>query len=86
MYDLVNGLQFREVGAETLVYDTAHEKVHVVNKTAADLLQACAGKSDADLVDYLRSSYDVAGHQVENDVSEIMDAFVEQGLVFKVAS
>lgn len=81
MYYATDGLQFREVGAETLVYDAAREKVHVVNKTAADLLKICAGKSHADLAQHLRNTYDVSGFDVESDVDEIIGAFIEQGLV-----
>lgn len=86
MYEAINGLEYREVGTETLVYDPASEKVHVVNHTAADLLRRCSGKSVTDLADYLRSSYDADGYDVEQDVLDIMNAFADQGLVREVVA
>jgi hypothetical protein len=86
MYEAIQGLEFREVGTETLVYDVAREKVHVLNDTAADLLRTCTGKTLGDLTTYLRSTYDAAGHDVDGDVSEIMSAFIEQGLVREVVA
>ena len=86
MYQAIDGLEFREVGTETLVYDAAREKVHVVNQTAADLLRVCTGKTLGELGAYLRSTYDAEGHDIEQDVTDIMDVFVEQGLVREVAA
>jgi hypothetical protein len=86
MYEAIDGLEFREVGTETLVYDPVREKVHVVNHTAADLLRRCSGKSAADLGDYLRKTYDADGHDVEQDVTDIMNVFAEQGLVREVVA
>lgn len=86
MYQAIEGLEMREVGTEMLVYDPAREKVHVVNQTAADLLRNCSGKTLGELGDYLRTSYDADGHDVEQDVSDIMDVFIEQGLVREVVA
>lgn len=86
MYEAIQGLEFRDVGTETLVYDVAREKVHVLNHTAADLLRSCSGKTPVELCDYLRSAYDAQGHDLDDDVREIMSAFVEQGLVREVVA
>ncbi len=85
MYQAIDGIEMREVGVETLVYDPAREKVHVVNQTAADLLRNCSGKTHTELEEYLRVRYDADGHDLGQDVSEIMTVFLEQGLVREVA-
>jgi|GEM_PF-3745763 len=86
MYQAIDGIEMREVGVETLVYDPAREKVHVVNQTAADLLRNCSGKTLTQLGDYMRTHYDAEGHDIEQDVSEIMNVFLEQGLVREVVA
>lgn len=39
----VEGLEIRTAGSETIVHDTAHEKLHVLNGTAARILTMCDG-------------------------------------------
>ncbi len=86
MYVAIEGLEMREVGTETLVYDASREKVHVVNHTAADLLRNCSGKNLDELCEFLRSTYDADGQDVESDLADIMNVFVDQGLVREVAA
>jgi hypothetical protein len=86
MYQQIDGIEMREVGVETLVYDPVHEKVHVVNQTAADLLRNCSGKTSAELAAYLRGKYDADGHDLENDVVDIMSIFVQNELVREVTA
>jgi hypothetical protein len=86
MYQQIDGIEMREVGVETLVYDPIHEKVHVVNQTAADLLRNCSGKTPSQLAEYLRTKYEADGHDLENDVEDIMSVFVQQELVREVTA
>jgi len=80
-YEVTHGLEFREVGTETLVYDAARDRVHVVNVTAAEILKRCSGKSAGEIAEYLRERFAVKGHAVESDVREILGAFADQGLI-----
>jgi hypothetical protein len=81
MYQMIPNLEFRDVGTETLVYDPSHERVHVLNVTAAEILRNCSGKSVGELAMYLRDHFDADGYQVESDIRKILDAFLGQGLV-----
>jgi hypothetical protein len=81
MYALVDGLEFREVGTETLVHDKKNEKIHVVNQTAADLLKICSGKTEGEMAEYLRSHYEVDERDIEADVRDILTVLQERGLI-----
>ena len=84
MYERAPRLEFRNVGDETLVHDMAQEKIHVLNRTAGDLLENCDRKTTIELAEFIRSRYDAAGTDVEADVREILDLFVEKGLVQRI--
>ncbi|MDQ6930480.1 MAG: PqqD family protein [Candidatus Eremiobacteraeota bacterium] len=84
MYDRCQELEFRKVGDETIVHDKTNEKIHVVNQTAADILEFCSKKSTAELADFMRGRYDIGNTDVEEDVREILDVFVEKGLVQRI--
>ncbi|TAM73600.1 PqqD family protein [bacterium] len=85
LYERVEHLELRKAGDEMLVHDIANEKIHVLNQTAGDLLEHCSRASSADLVSFLRARYEVTGQDVDRDVREILERFVEDGLVKEVA-
>ena len=81
LYERVGHLELRRAGDEMLVHDLANEKIHVLNQTAGDLLEYCTRASSDDLVSFLRSRYEINGQDIDRDVREIMERFVEDGLV-----
>lgn len=40
-------LEYRTAGNDVVVHDPLHERVHVLNKTAAFILQSCDGRQSA---------------------------------------
>ena len=40
-------LEYRTAGNDVVVHDAVHERVHVLNKTAAYILQSCDGRRTA---------------------------------------
>jgi hypothetical protein len=84
MYELTSRLEFRDVGNDTLVYDASQQKVHVVNATAAEILQNCSGRATSEIVSILHQRFDVGDRDVELDVQNVLDDFIQQGLVREV--
>lgn len=85
LYQRVDHLELRRAGEEMLVHDLASERIHVLNQTAGDVLEQCSPGSPDDLVRYLCSRYDVTGADVDHDVREILERFVQDGLVRPIA-
>jgi len=85
LYERVDHLELRRAGEEMLVHDRVNEKVHVLNQTAGDLLEHCSRATSEDLVNFLRSRYDITDQDVDHDVHEILERFVEDGLVRRIA-
>jgi hypothetical protein len=42
-----DGLDYRTAGNDVVVHDSVRERVHVLNKTAAFILQSCDGRRSA---------------------------------------
>lgn len=75
-------LELETVDDELIVLDTASGHVHKLNGTAAQVFNACDGKTPVDaIVDTLLETYDVPRSQAAADVAQVLDVFAEQGLV-----
>ncbi|TAM56160.1 PqqD family protein [bacterium] len=84
LYERAEHLQLRKAGEEMLVHDLANEKIHVLNQTAGDLLEHCSRRTPEELASFLRARYEVNGQDIDRDVREILERFVENGLVNEV--
>lgn len=84
LYERVEHLELRKAGDEMLVHDLANEKIHVLNQTAGDVLEHCSRTSSDDLVSFLRTRYEISDQDVDRDVREILERFVEDGLIKEV--
>lgn len=72
-------LEFQEAGADVLVHDPAHGKIHVLNRTAAQVLQACDGRTPLD--DIARRIAPEVPARAYDDVVRIVEEFERLGLL-----
>jgi hypothetical protein len=72
----------RRSGGETILYDTAHDSVHLVNDTAAAIWELCDGETQKDeIVVAICQLTGMLPDIVEEDVDRLMQEFVDAGLV-----
>ena len=75
-------LEIRRAGADVLVHDAAHEKVHVLNETAAYVLARCNGSRSAQhIADALSTATGADPVVVLRDVEVILQEFERLQLV-----
>jgi len=66
-------LDYRTAGNDVVVHDLAHERVHVLNKVAAFILQSCDGRHSADgIADELSTRTGVSHGRVLADVERTL--------------
>lgn len=64
------------MGTETLVHDTVHRKVHVLNASAARILELCDGKRDVETITGAISAETGAPHdRVRADIERALGIF-----------
>jgi hypothetical protein len=79
------GIEIRTTGDDVLVHDPAHEKVHVLNKTAGLVLELCDGEHSPSEI--ARSLSDATGAQmslVTRDVEAVLHDFFALKLLSEV--
>jgi hypothetical protein len=75
-------LQTAVVGNEVLVHDTLHEKVHVLNAIAAQILDLCDGETaPATIAGRLSLEYGADPAVVERDVDAMLQQFASLHLL-----
>lgn len=75
-------LEIRVVGDEVLVHHLSAQKVHILNKTAGDILTLCDGqRSREDIVTSICDATKADRATVERDVDGLLDEFGKLGLV-----
>ena len=75
-------LQTAAVGNEVLVHDTRHEKVHVLNRVAARILDLCDGETPPETIaGCLSREYGADPAVVERDVDVVLAKFVSLRLL-----
>jgi hypothetical protein len=80
-YRKVEGLDRSEVADGWLIFDAPNDRVHFLNPTGAILLELCDGtRSEADLAEFLATSFGLAERPVE-PVRECLSALQAQGLI-----
>ncbi|HXW50573.1 MAG TPA: PqqD family protein [Candidatus Acidoferrales bacterium] len=75
-------LEIRTVGDEVLVHHLSAQKVHILNKTAGDILALCDGaRSKADIVTSICAATKADQATVERDIDDLLAEFAKLGLV-----
>lgn len=67
---------------EVVIYDPAHERMHVLNATAAFVWHLCDGAHhERDIIEALAERYPDSYQQIEADVPMVLQLFRVEGLV-----
>ena len=75
-------LQYRELEDGGVIYDTAAEKIHTLNVTAAYIWNCCDGAHTlSEIASELNQHVNVPPEQALKDVSEALTYFHGQGLL-----
>ena len=75
-------LQYRELEDGGVIYDTAAERLHTLNVTAAYFWNCCDGAHNlSTIASELHQQVDVSPAQALRDVSELVTYFRNEGLL-----
>lgn len=78
----IDGIQMRTAGRDTIVHDTVHEKLHVLNGTAARILTMCDGtRSCEDIARQISGDAGAPYEVVLRDVRMIVEQFSQLELL-----
>ena len=77
----VDGLEVNEVPDGYVIYETARDRVHYLNKTAAIIFELCDGNRDADdIVARVKLLFDL-GASDDNEIRGAIKSLLKEGLV-----
>ena len=72
----------QEIGDEVMLYDSAAEKIHVLNHSAFEIWKLCDGSNtEEDIFGLFSGLYPDAGDDVFNDIKLVIADFKEKGLL-----
>jgi len=75
-------LQYRELEDGGVIYDTAAERIHTLNVSAAYIWNCCDGSRNlSDIAAKLNEQVDVSLEQALKDVTEAVTYFEREGLL-----
>ncbi len=77
----IDGLEFQECGDDVLVHDGHAGSIHVLNRTAAEILLRCDGASVSELIDAIMSDEPIDRTVVTRDVVAVLEQFASLGLI-----
>lgn len=72
-------LEVLEAGGDVLVHDPVRRKIHVLNQTAAKVLQACDGKTS--VVEIAERIAPHSASKAASDIATIVEEFRRLGLL-----
>jgi len=76
------GILGKDLGDEYLFYDSAHERVHVLNATAREIYLLCDGRASVlDIVRRFGARFEIDDARARRDVEETIDRLHSLGLV-----
>lgn len=79
------GVRAKDIGGETILYDTDREAIHVLNATAGVVWELCDGShSVQEIAGRLAEAFeatDDAGLDVESDVVDVLATLAKRGLL-----
>jgi len=77
----VDGLEVNEVPDGYVIYETARDRVHYLNKTAAIIFELCDGSRDAaDIVARVKLLFDLES-SADAEIRGAIDSLLSEGLV-----
>ena len=77
-------LEIQDSAGEVLVHDHRHGKIHVLNGSAATVLQLCDGSRDLDAI--VRDAGGEGHEGARGDIASIIEQFRSLGLIQPAAS
>lgn len=82
--DRADGLDVHEVPDGYIVYQTARDKVHYLNKTAAVIFEFCDGRRDKDdIVSRVATAFELAP-RMQEEVSNCLESLIGEGLLLRI--
>ena len=77
----VDDLEVNEVPDGYVIYETARDRVHYLNKTAAIVFEFCDGKRDADdVVSRVKLLFDLDSF-ADAEIKSAIDSLLKEGLI-----
>lgn len=81
LIDRAEGLEVHEVPDGYIIYQTARDKVHYLNKTAAVIFEFCDGRRDkSDIVSRVATAFELAP-RMHDEVSNCLDSLIREGVL-----
>jgi hypothetical protein len=78
-------LEIRTVGEEVLVHHVSAQKVHILNRTAGQILDLCDGRrTSQDIAESIAQATGADRDQVGRDVDGMLAEFEKLGLVVAI--
>ena len=72
----IDGLEVSRTGLDVIVHDPQHQKIHILNRAAGDLLALCDGEHDPQqIAASLRAGTDAPHERVLGDVLATLETF-----------
>jgi Coenzyme PQQ synthesis protein D (PqqD) len=72
----IEGLEVRRTGLDVIVHDPQHEKIHILNRSAGDVLALCDGEHDPEqIAASLLAGTDAPQERVLDDVLAALATF-----------
>lgn len=78
----MEGVILTEVDDESILYDSAKGKIHILNEVGATIWKLCDGEHTVeDISAQIESEFNADGETVRKDVKEFLDKMQEIGLI-----
>jgi len=74
------GLDVNEVPDGYVIYQTAADRVHYLNKTAAIVFELCDGRGAEDIIARVSQMFEVEG-TADGDIEACIQSLLKEGLV-----
>ena len=72
----IEGLEVRRTGLDVIVHDPENEKIHILNRSAGDVLALCDGEHDPEqIAASLSAGTDAPQDRVLDDVLAALETF-----------
>lgn len=83
MYKLADGISFKKIGNQCIIYDSLKNMSYVVNETAGIILEKISMESTSEsIVKFLSSHYAIEDLEtLQADVTEILDEYIGEGII-----
>jgi hypothetical protein len=88
MQDMIaraDNLEVHEVPDGYIIYQTARDRVHYLNKTAAVIFEFCDGKRDeADIVSRVATAFEIPP-RMHDEVKTCLNLLMREGLLLSIS-